>query len=160
MCCTALFLCQVFQWGWRRGVSKMTVSPTARHGAGVLDVRRAPVRPFRAQRLTVRAHLSIFSALPGCFTASPLLFRRLSLLSHHLPVPYTRAPLLRNSGACPVDPIDPTTAIPANSFAPPAACFNAQVRGCLPPPFTALSLSFHCPSTVLQLTHLHRPPHA
>jgi hypothetical protein len=32
-----------------------------------------------------------------------------------------------SEGACPSDPADPTTAIPANSFAPPAACFNAQL---------------------------------
>ena len=35
----------------------------------------------------------------------------------------------RNStkGVCPSSPTDPSTAIPGNSFAPPAACFNAQL---------------------------------
>ena len=30
-------------------------------------------------------------------------------------------------GVCPSSPTDPSTAIPENSFAPPAACFNAQL---------------------------------
>jgi|EP01047_Picozoa_sp_COSAG01_P030631 hypothetical protein len=30
-------------------------------------------------------------------------------------------------GVCPSSPTDPSTAIPSNSFAAPAACFNAQL---------------------------------